>query len=61
MFPIERLQELAEEGFIGEVAPMHYGFMGGGGDQDAFTNKTGPKIAELLNNEDVDAVILTGG
>lgn len=61
MFPITRLQELAEEGFIKEVAPFHYGFMGGGGDQEAFTNKTGPEIAKKLNEEGVDAVVLTGG
>lgn len=41
MFPIERLQELVAEGFI-KVAPMHFGFMGGGGDQAKFTNETGP-------------------
>ena len=61
MFPIDRLRELADEGFIKEVAPFHYGFMGGGGDQDAFTHKTGPEIAQKLKDEDVDAVILTGG
>ena len=31
MFPIDRLHELAAEGFIGGVAPVHIGFMGGGG------------------------------
>lgn len=61
MFPISRLQELAEEGFIKEVAPIHYGFMGGGGDQTAFTEQTGPEIARLLNEEKVDAVIMTAG
>lgn len=61
MFPIDRLHELAEQGFIGECAPMHFGFMGGGGDQDAFHDVTGPEIAQKLINEDVDAVILTAG
>lgn len=61
MFPIERLQELAAEGFIKEVAPVHFGFMGGGGDQSKFTNETGPEIARKLKEEGVDAVLLTAG
>lgn len=61
MFPIERLQELAAEGFIKEVAPVHFGFMGGGGDQAKFTNETGPEIAKKLKEENVDAVLLTAG
>ena len=52
---------LAKEGFIKAVAPIHYGFMGGGGDQEAFTNSTGPEIARKLKEENVDAVILTAG
>lgn len=61
MFPLFRLQELAEAGFIKEVAPIHYGFMGGGGDQDKFKNETGPEIARQLKEEGVDAVLLTAG
>lgn len=63
MFPLDRLREIAAEGFIKGVASVHMGFMGGGGDQSAFTNKTGPDIARDLKNEPipVDAVILTAG
>lgn len=61
MFPIDRLRELAEEGFIKEAAPIHFGFMGGGGNQDKFTNETGPEIAAKLVAEGVDAVVLTAG
>ena len=61
MFPIDRLHELAKKGFIKSVAEFHYGFMGGGGDQEAFTNVTGPAIAAKLKEENVDAVILTAG
>ncbi len=61
MFPIERLQELAKAGFIKAVAPIHFGFMGGGGDQSKFTNETGPEIAEQLKAEGVDYVMLTAG
>ncbi len=61
MFPIERLQELAAEGFIKEVAPINFGFMGGGGDQQKFHDETGPEIARQLREENVDAVLLTAG
>ena len=61
MFPIDRLNELAKEGFIKGVAPNHYAFMGGGGDQSAFINQTGPEIARKLKDENVDAVVLTAG
>ncbi len=61
MFPIDRVRELVDEGFIKEIAPVNFGFMGGGGDQTAFTEKTGPEIAKQLNDEDVDAVLLTAG
>ena len=59
MFPIDRMNELAAEGFIKGVAPVHAGFMGGGGNQEKFKNETGPAIAEMFKKEGVDAVILT--
>lgn len=61
MFPIDRVRELAKEGFIKDIAPVNFGFMGGGGDVKYFTEVTGPKIAEELKNEGVDAVLLTAG
>lgn len=61
MFPIERLHELAKEGFIKGVAPYHYTFMGGGGNQEVFTNETGPAIAAKLKEEGVDGVVMTAG
>lgn len=61
MFPIDRLRELAAEGFIKEVAETHIGFMGGGGNQEKFANETGPEIAKILKEENVDAVVLTAG
>ncbi len=61
MFPIDRLRELAELGYIKEVAPVHYTFMGGGGNQEVFTNETGPLIAKKLVEENVDGVVMTAG
>ena len=61
MFPIDRIHELAKEGVIKACAPVHAGFMGGGGDQEKFKNQTGPEIAQMFKEEGVDAVILTAG
>ncbi len=61
MFPIDRIHELAKEGFIKACAPVHAGFMGGGGNQEKFKGETGPAIAEMFKEEGVDAVILTAG
>ena len=61
MFPIDRLNELAAEGFIKAVAKTHAGFMGGGGNQEKFKNETGPEIAKMFIEDGVDAVILTAG
>lgn len=54
-------RNLLQRKFIKAVAPMHFGFMGGGGDQAKFTNETGPEIAKQLKDENVDAVLLTAG
>lgn len=61
MFPIDRLKELAQEGFIGKVASKLVGFMGGGGNVKKFQEETGPSIAQILKAEGVDAVVLTAG
>ncbi|APX72193.1 proline reductase [Companilactobacillus allii] len=61
MFPLSRLREIADTGYIKGVAPVEYGFMGGGGDQEVFTNETGPIIAQKLKDEHVDGVIMTAG
>lgn len=61
MFPIDRLRELAAEGFINSVAPTNIGFMGGGGNQQKFREETGPAIAKILKDEGVDAVLMTAG
>ena len=61
MFPIDRLKELKEEGLFAEIAETHIGFMGGGGNQQKFTEETGPQIAQLLKDEGVDAVLMTAG
>ncbi len=61
MFPIDRMHELEKEGFIKSIAPVHIGFMGGGGDQERFKDETGPEITKVLMEEGVDAVLMTAG
>lgn len=61
MFPITRLRELQKTGLFKETAETHIGFMGGGGNQDKFKNETGPEIAKIFKDKNVDAVILTAG
>lgn len=47
MFPIDRLHELVEEGFIGSLADETYTFMGGG-NVEKFSGETEPEIARKL-------------
>lgn len=61
MWPYQRLQELAKEGFIKGVCKINAGFMGGGGDIETFKNKIGPQVAEMFVKEGADLVILTAG
>ncbi len=61
VFPIDRLRELAAEGCIGEMAPMHYGFMGFVPDGRRLRDSTAPIVADRLVADRVDAVLLTPG
>lgn len=63
VFPIERLAELSKVGFIGTVAPAHYGFMGHivGKNLAVLLKKTAPDVASRLKAKGVTAVILTPG
>ena len=61
MFPIDRLHELVDAGFIGSLADETYTFMGGGGNVEKFREETGPEIARKLKEQGVDIVLCTGG
>lgn len=57
VFPLDRLNEMAEAGEIGSVADFHYSFMGA---SDPLTMKdSADQIAGLLKQDNVDAVLLT--
>ncbi len=59
MLPLERLQELKQEGFIGEVAPYHYSFRGYLPSFKPLMEVYAPQVAEQLKWAQVDAVVLT--
>lgn len=56
--PLNRLEELARSGEIGEVAPTHYSFMGYILDERELLRDTVPAIITQLRDEEVDAVVL---
>lgn len=60
VFPIDRLNELADRGVIGAVAPRHVSFAGNQPD-DVSTIRldSGPAAAAELRADGVDVVILT--
>ncbi len=55
-FPIDRLNELAEDGVVGSVGNNHYSFMGATDPRDM--EQKARKLATLLKEDSVDAVIL---
>jgi D-proline reductase (dithiol) PrdB len=59
VYPIDRLEELAHRGVIGEVAENHLSFMGATYDLPTIVLDTGPAAARALLDDGVDAVILT--
>jgi D-proline reductase (dithiol) PrdB len=60
VYPIDRLEELAADGVIGEVAPHHYAFAGNQPDTvSELRLDTGPACAAQLLADGVDVVLLT--
>lgn len=56
LFPIDRLQELAEEGIIGSVAGFHYSFMGA---VDPLQMELDARnLAGIIKKDNVDALLL---
>lgn len=57
--PLDRLRELVEEGKIGSLAPRHFSFMGSITAPGRLVKLTAPQVAQLLKEDQVDAVFLT--
>ena len=60
VYPIDRLEELAADGVIGDVAPHHVAFAG---NQPATVSElrldSGPRCARMLLDDGVDVVVFT--
>jgi len=61
IFPLERLQELKQEGVIGQLADTHYSFMGhiDGRHIASLIGKTAQEVVKKLKQDHVDVVLLT--
>jgi len=60
VYPIDRLEELAFDGVIGEVAPRHFAFAGNQPETvSELRLDTGPACAQELLADAVDVVVLT--
>jgi|TARA_B100000315_G_scaffold145285_1_gene134181 D-proline reductase (dithiol) PrdB len=59
VFPIDRLEELAERGVIGCVSDVHLAYAGNQFDLAGVRMDSGPAGAQLLKDNEVDAVLLT--
>ena len=58
-FPIDRVQELKEQGVIGSLSDNYYSFMGALRDASGIVEQTGPEVARKLLEEGVEAAFLT--
>jgi D-proline reductase (dithiol) PrdB len=58
VFPLDRLEELAALGFVGESAPTHYSMMGYILREAELLAKTVPSIIAQLREEEVDVLAL---
>lgn len=58
VLPLRRLEEAAQAGVVGFVAPSHYSFMGYLLDAEPFLAKTVPQIVARMKSEAVDAAVL---
>ena len=59
VFPIDRLQELENQGGIGSVSDVHIAVAGNQFDLSGIRLDGGPAAASLLNKHEVDVVLLT--
>lgn len=59
MLPLARFAEFEKEGIIGSLAPTCYSFYGFQMDATALLSESAPQMADLMRQEDVEAVLLT--
>lgn len=61
IFPIERVREMADAGFIGGVTRTFIGMMGFVPNATHIVEEAGPEVARRLKAEGAEVVLLTGG
>lgn len=59
VFPLDRLDELAERGVIGRVAEQHLAYAGNQFDLSTIRMDTGPAGAKWMKEQGTDVVLLT--
>ena len=57
-FPVDRLEELVQSGYIGELSNNYYSYMGAINDVTGLIEVSGPEVATKLLSEEVDVVLL---
>ena len=57
-FPVDRLEELVQSGYIGELSNNYYSYMGAINDVEGLIQNSGPEVATKLLSEGVDVVLL---
>jgi D-proline reductase (dithiol) PrdB len=58
-FPMDRLQELVQQGTIGSLSQHYYSFMGAIRNPRRLLEETGPEVASRLKAEGVEVVLIT--
>jgi D-proline reductase (dithiol) PrdB len=58
-FPLDRFRELESKRLIGELNHRHFSFMGSIVGPRKLIEETGPQVARMLREDNVDAVLLT--
>jgi len=61
VFPLRRLHELAADGIIGSVSPIHFGLMGYIPTWAPLVQRTAPEMARTLRDAGVQAVVASPG
>lgn len=61
VFPLEILRNLAKENYIKNVAPRNFSFMGYIPRTDLLIEESAPKIASILEEDNVDIALLSPG
>ena len=57
-YPVDRLEELVNQGKIGSLSDDYYSFMGALNDVSGLIENSGPALADILKKNGIDVVLL---